>query len=63
MVNSEILWLADKDLSGLQYLDLYFTDELPEQIAVVAQAYKHPQSGNDAPKNRTNGLYFKGGLS
>ena len=61
MLNSEILWLADKNLSGLHFLDFYFTDELPERIPQILRSYRDAR--NDAPKNHTNGLYFKGGLS
>ena len=60
LMNFEILWLADKNLSNLHYLDFYFTDELPEQIPEILNAYQN--SADIAPKNRTNGLYFKGGL-
>ena len=59
LVNAETLWLADKSLP-LDVLSLYFTDEAPEQIASVLQSYRNGH-GN-APKSRTSGLYFKGGL-
>ena len=59
LVNSEILWLADKTLP-LDWLDLCFTDETPERVTAVVKAY---QTGSgDSPAARTSGLYFKGGL-
>lgn len=60
LVNAEVLWLADKSLDGLDYLDFYFTDETPERIPEVLQA--HANAGGNAPPKRTGGLYFKGGL-
>lgn len=62
LLNSEILFLADKlsYFAGLDGWDFYFTDESPEQIQEVLQAYdSYPKQ---IPANRTNGLYLKGGL-
>ena len=62
MLNSEILWIADKlqEFSALVYRDFYFTEESPEQIRRILHDYKN-YSGT-VPEKRTNGLYFKGGL-
>ena len=63
MLNPEILWLADKlsKFHNLAYYDFYFTEETPEQIQKILENYQN-QSGT-VPANRTNGLYFKGGLN
>ena len=59
LVNSEILWLADRMPAGLDYHDFYFTDESPARIPEVVAAY---HNGGAAPEHRTRGLYEKGGL-
>ena len=59
LLNSELLWLAGRDLS-LDALDFYFTDELPARIPEVLQAYR--TGSGTPPANRTGGLYEKGGL-
>lgn len=61
LVNSEILFLADKlkNFAELDYWDFYFTDENAEQIQEVLQAYDNYKK---IDLNKTNGLYFKGGL-
>ena len=58
MLNSEILCLSDKlqNFSDLAYHDYYFSEESPEQIREIIYHHK-------IPENRTNGLYFKGGLN
>ena len=62
MLNSEILWIADKlqEFSALAYQDFYFTEESPEQIRQILHDYK--AKFRTVPEKRTNGLYFKGGL-
>lgn len=60
LVNSEVLWLAEKKPEGLDFSDFYFTEETPERMREVLHAYA---KGNGIPPaNRTSGLYFKGGL-
>ena len=59
MVNADILYLAGKPMP-LDYLDLYFTDEVPSQVEAVLSAYRDGRG--EAPKARTSGLYYKGGL-
>nr|MDE6004732.1 U32 family peptidase [Oscillospiraceae bacterium] len=63
LINSEILFLADKlqSFENLDYWDFYFTDENPEQIQEILQDYNN-NNFKQMPVNRTNGLYFKGGL-
>lgn len=58
LVNAEVLWFEPPE--GLDYHDFYFTDESPERIPAVLQAYAN--GGGTPPPNRTAGLYFKGGL-
>ncbi|MCR4644583.1 MAG: U32 family peptidase [Oscillospiraceae bacterium] len=60
LLNANTLWLSGKDLSGLDYLDLYFTDEPPARIAEVLHAYR--TGSGTPPEDRTGGLYEKGGL-
>lgn len=60
LVNSEVLWLADKLPEGLDFFDLYFTEEAPGRIPEVLRAYQG--SCGTAPPHRTSGLYYKGGL-
>ncbi|MDE6776584.1 MAG: U32 family peptidase, partial [Oscillospiraceae bacterium] len=62
LLNSELLFLADKLQSflNLDYWDFYFTEETPEQMQEVLKAYEN--DFKQIPANRTNGLYFKGGL-
>ena len=59
MVNADMLWLAGKPMP-LDYFDLYFTDEVPSQVEAVLNAYRDGRG--EAPKARTSGLYYKGGL-
>lgn len=59
LMNSEILWLAGRDMP-IDWRELYFTDETPGQISQVLAAYR--TGTGDAPKARTAGLYYKGGL-
>jgi putative protease len=63
LMNADRLWLSDRTerLGGLDYWDFLFTDEAPGQLSEVIGAY---ESGSTAvPRDRTNGLYFKGGLT
>lgn len=59
LLNSETLWLASRDLP-LDFLDLYFTDEVPGRVQEVLAAYR--DGSGIAPDARTQGLYYKGGL-
>lgn len=62
LCNAKLLWLADKQrqLRYLDYWDFYFTQETPAQLKAVLADY---ENGSDSvPHDRTNGLYFKGGL-
>ncbi len=63
LCNAKILWLADKLLRfrKLRYYDLYFTTESEAQMQSVLEAYRTGEG--TVPDDRTNGLYFKGGLS
>ena len=59
MLNSVPLWLADrkKELSHLDFLTLYFTDESKERVTEVINAYK---KGLSTDIKYTRGLYYKG---
>ncbi len=63
LCNAKLLWLADKQrlLHYLDFWDFYFTQESPSQMRQVLRAYEH--GSQEIPSDRTNGLYFKGGLS
>ncbi len=63
LCNAKLLWLADKlqKLRSLDYWDFYFTEETPAQVASVLYAYENGEA--EIPADRTNGLYFKGGLA
>lgn len=63
LCNAKRLWIADKPrlLQFLSYWDLYLAEEMPEEMPQLAQAYRNGR-GN-APDDRTNGLYWKGGLT
>ncbi len=56
LLNSLPLWIADKEISGVDFLTLYFTMENPERCLSIYQAYRK----NMPPDTeRTNGLYFR----
>lgn len=59
MLNSVPIWLADRkrELSHLDFLTLYFTNESRERVAEVIKAY---QEGLGADVKYTRGLYYKG---
>ena len=59
LVNSEILWLAGKQIPA-ELWDFYFTDETHGRVAEVLSAYRN--GAGNAPDGRTSGLYFRGGL-
>lgn len=63
LCNARILWIADKkrQLQYLDYWDLYFTTETPTQMRRVLEDYLCEAPA--VPENRTNGMYFKGGLA
>ena len=57
VLNSRVIWLADKDRKGFDFEILYFTDETPERIDRVLDLYKD----NAKPDSEyTRGLYFRG---
>lgn len=63
LCNAKRLWLADKTekFRSLSYWDFYFTDESSAQLAEILHAYRNGTA--KVPDDRTNGLYFKGGLT
>lgn len=63
LCNAQVLWLADKqrNLRFLDFWDFYFTTETPQELETVLWDYAEVPA--QTPKNRTNGLYFKGGLA
>ncbi len=63
LCNAKILWLADKykQLRYLDFWDLYFISESPAQMLDVIRSYR--EHDDAVPHDRTNGLYFKGGLT
>jgi len=56
LLNSLPLWIADKEISGADFLTLYFTTESPERCLSVYRAY---QKNMPPDTERTNGLYFR----
>lgn len=65
ILNSRPVWLADRweDLEplGLSFLTLYFTDESPDRVGEVLEAYTAP-SDTVRPNSFTRALYYKGVL-
>lgn len=63
LCNAKLLWLADKQrlLHYLDFWDFYFMQETPGQMRQAIHAYEC--GSTEIPSDRTNGLYFKGGLS
>lgn len=58
--NPDKLYLADKlpELEGFDFIELYFTDETPEQAGKIINDYT--ESVNSAPPGITRGLYYRG---
>ncbi len=56
LLNSLPLWIADKEISGADFLTLYFTVESPERCLSVYRAF---QENMPPDTERTNGLYFR----
>ena len=61
MLNSLPIWLADKkrDLNGLDYILLYFTDESKARAEYVIDAYN---KGLSPDIQHTRGLFYRGSL-
>lgn len=59
LLNSVPLWLADKNLYGIDFKLLYFTNESKERVREVINAYKN---GSPADCPYTRGLLFRGTL-
>ncbi len=61
LLNSVPIWLADrqKELFGIDFQLLYFTNETEEEVKSVINAYKN---GGAANGKFTRGLYYKGTL-
>ncbi|MBQ7035425.1 MAG: U32 family peptidase [Clostridia bacterium] len=63
LFNSTPLFLADRNRewkeTGIAFGRLLFTDETPEEITAVIDAY---QAGGDPPADYTRGLYYRGVL-
>ncbi|MBQ4119896.1 MAG: U32 family peptidase [Clostridia bacterium] len=59
LLNSVPIWLADrqKELYGIDFQVLFFTNETREDVEKVISAYK---SGKPCDNNFTRGLYYKG---
>lgn len=58
--NPDKLYLADKisELSSFDFIELFFTDESPEQTMKIIKEYLN--GVNSAPPGITRGLYFRG---
>ncbi len=56
LLNSVVLDIAGKDLSGLDYQLLYFTRECAEEVAAITKRF---QSGQKTDLPHTNGLYYR----
>ncbi len=63
LFNSTPLFLADRNRewkeTGISFGRLLFTDETPEEITAIIDAY---QGGGDPPADYTRGLYYRGVL-
>ena len=59
LLNSVPIWLADRqhELKGIDFQVLYFTNETPEVVESVIDAYKN---GKSCDNSYTRGLYYKG---
>ncbi len=59
LLNSVPIYLADRknELSGLDFIVLYFTKEDKFKTEQIIQAYKH---GNPSAEKHTRGLYYRG---
>lgn len=62
LCNARILWIADKPqlLGMLSFWDMYLTDEKAGTLSAIAESYRSGSS--HIPEERTNGLYWKGGI-
>ena len=56
LLNSRPLVLSDKNISGIDFMTLYFTIEKAEKCREVFRAYK---KGLSLEGEKTNGLYFR----
>ena len=58
--NPDKLYLADKlsELNGFDFIELYFTDETPEQVKKIINDYTN--GAKSAPPGITRGLYYRG---
>lgn len=56
LLNSVPLWIADKEISGIDFMTLYFTIEPPKRCREVYERFK---KGLPADVEKTNGLYFR----
>ncbi|MEG2678132.1 MAG: hypothetical protein RR933_08425, partial [Oscillospiraceae bacterium] len=56
LLNPVPLYMSDKNLSGVDFLTLYFTIETAGECRSVCDSYA---ARIEPPKNHTNGLYFR----
>lgn len=56
LLNSLPLWVADKEIGGIDFVTLYFTTESPKRCEEV---YRSFSKGLPADCEKTNGLYFR----
>ncbi len=56
LLNSLPLWVADKDLPGIDFMTLWFTVETPERCKKIYEMFKEKAP---ADCEKTNGLYFR----
>ncbi len=54
--NSDVLYIADKNLKELDFITLFFTDENISQCGDIIKAYENSEK---ATFERTGGLYFR----
>ena len=57
ILNSRVIWLADKDRSGFDFEVFYFTIETPERVEEVLSLYDKKA---EPDCEYTRGLYFRG---
>ncbi len=56
LLNPVKLYMSDKNLSGVDFLTFYLTDETADEAKKALEDY---ENGATPPKEHTNGLYFR----
>ena len=56
LLNSVPLYVGDRAPVNVDFYELYFTNESPEECSLIFSAFKN---GENVPGQKTNGLYFR----